>query len=71
MRTAKIMQKRFEDFRILRNRISHCERINHFQNLNALHTELLESINWIEVEVGNLANKMDTVQNSLTFKVTV
>ena len=69
MRTAKIMQKRFEDFRILRNRISHCERINHFQNLNTLHTELLESINWIESEVGNLATKMDNVQNSFTFKV--
>ena len=69
MRTAKIMQKRFEDFRILRNRISHCERINHFQNLNTLHIELLESINWIESEVGNLATKMDNVQNSFTFKV--
>lgn len=69
MRTAKIMQKRFEDFRILRNRISHCERINHFQNLITLHTELLESINWIESEVGNLATKMDNVQNSFTFKV--
>lgn len=69
MRTAKIMQKRFEDFRILRNRISHCERINHFQNLNTLQIELLESINWIESEVGNLATKMDNVQNSFTFKV--
>ncbi len=69
MRTAKIMQKRFEEFRILRNRISHCERINHFQNLTTLHTELLESINWIETEVGNLANKMDNVQTSLNFKV--
>lgn len=71
MRTAKIMQKRFENFRILRNRISHCEKINHFQNLNVLHTELLESTNWIEIEVGNLAAKMDNVQNSLTFKVTL
>ena len=71
MRTAKIMQKRFEDFRILRNRISHCERINHFKNLSVLHTELLESIEWIEKEVADLAIKMDYVQASLNFKITL
>lgn len=69
MRTAKNMQKRFESFRILRNRISHCERINHLKNLAILHTELLESIGWIEKEVADLASKMDYVNSSLNFKV--
>ena len=69
MRTAKNMQKRFESFRILRNRISHCERINHLKNLAILHTELLESIGWIEKEVADLASKMDYVSSSLNFKV--
>lgn len=69
MRTAKNMQKRFESFRILRNRISHCERINHLKNLAILHTELLESIGWIEKEVADLASKMDYVNLSLNFKV--
>lgn len=69
LRTAKNMQKRFENFRILRNRISHCERINHFKNLMILHTELLESIGWIEKEVADLASKMDSVQTSLNFRI--
>ncbi len=69
MRTAKTMQKRFENFRILRNRISHCEQINNFQNLLTLRTELLESIGWIEIEVKNLASNMDNIQASLNFKV--
>ena len=69
MRTAKNMQKRFESFRILRNRISHCERINHFKNLTILHAELLESIGWIEKEVADLTSKMDYVNSSLNFKV--
>ncbi|WP_294431898.1 hypothetical protein [uncultured Treponema sp.] len=69
MRTAKNMQKRFESFRILRNRISHCERINHFKKLTILHTELLESIGWIEKEVADLASKMDNVQSSLNFRI--
>lgn len=68
-RTAKIMQKRFENFRILRNRISHCEQINNFQNLLTLRTELLESIGWIEIEIKNLAAKMDNIQSALNFKV--
>lgn len=69
LRTAKNMQKRFESFRILRNRISHCERINHFKNLTILHAELLESIGWIEKEVADLASKLDYVNSSLNFKV--
>lgn len=68
-RTAKIMQKRFENFRILRNRISHCEQINNFQNLLTLRAELLESIGWIEIEIKNLAAKMDNIQSALNFKV--
>lgn len=71
MRTAKNMQKRFESFRILRNRISHCERINHLKNLAILHTELLESIGWIEKEVADLASRMDNVQSSLNFRITI
>lgn len=71
MRTAKNMQKRFENFRILRNRISHCERINHFKNLTILHAELLESIGWIEREVADLASRMDNVQSSLNFRITL
>lgn len=58
-----------EWFDILRNRISHCEQINIFKNLTALHTELLESIGWIESEIKNLACKMDNIQVSLNFKV--
>lgn len=54
MRTPKAMQKRFENFRNLRNRISHCERIIHYKNLSNVRSEILESIKWVDLMCMNL-----------------
>lgn len=65
LRTIKNLQPRLERFRILRNRISHCERISHFSDLQKLHAELLETITWVEKEIANLAMQVDDVPQVL------
>lgn len=47
-RNIKYLQIRFDKIRILRNRVSHHERIIHWKNLCDQHDELLESIKWLD-----------------------
>lgn len=44
----KYLQTRFDRIRVLRNRVSHHERIIHWKNLSDQHDELLESIKWLD-----------------------
>lgn len=47
-RNIKYLQTRFDRIRVLRNRVSHHERIIHWKNLSDQHDELLESIKWLD-----------------------
>ena len=58
-RNIKNLQARFDKIRILRNRVSHHERIIHWKNLITQHDELLESIKWLDNASYELACSCD------------
>ena len=58
-RNIKNLQARFDKIRILRNRVSHHERIIHWKNLSIQHDELLESIKWLDNASYELACSCD------------
>ena len=58
-RNIKYLQIRFDKVRILRNRVSHHERIIHWKDLYLQHDELLESIKWLDKASYELACSCD------------
>ena len=58
-RNIKYLQIRFDKVRVLRNRVSHHERIIHWKDLNTQHAELLESIKWLNNTSYELACSCD------------
>ena len=58
-RNIKYLQTRFDRIRVLRNRVSHHERIIHWENLSDQHDELLESIKWLDKSSYELAYSCD------------
>lgn len=58
-RNIKYLQTRFDKIRILRNRVSHHERIIHWKDLPTQHYELLESIKWLDNASYELAVSCD------------
>ena len=58
-RNIKYLQIRFDKIRILRNRVSHHERIIHWKDLDIQHNELLESIKWLDNASYELACSCD------------
>lgn len=59
LRNIKSLQKIFEKTRLLRNRISHYERIIHWKDLKEQHLQLLECIKWINEEAFEIVKKVD------------
>ena len=58
-RNIKYLQTRFDRIRVLRNRVSHHERIIHWKNLSDQHDELLKSIKWLDKASYELACSCD------------
>ena len=58
-KNIKYLQTRFDRIRVLRNRVSHHERIIHWENLSDQHDELLESIKWLDKSSYELAYSCD------------
>ena len=59
-RSIKALQRIFEKMRLLRNRVSHYERLIHWKDLKDQHLQLLECIKWLSVEAYNVAKEVDT-----------
>ena len=59
-RTHKFLYAKLEKMRMLRNRISHYERIIHWKDLSAQHDLLLEMIKAIDVNAYAIAFETDT-----------
>ena len=58
-RNIKYLQTRFDKVRVLRNRVSHHERIIHWKDLDLQHNDLLESIKWLDRSSYELACSCD------------
>ena len=58
-KNIKSLQKIFEKMRLLRNRVSHYERLIHWKDLKDQHLQLLECIQWLNVESYNLVKEID------------
>lgn len=54
-RNVKSLQKIFEKIRLLRNRVSHYERLIHWKDLTAQHLQLFECIRWLSDESYGVA----------------
>ena len=59
-RNMKSIQKVLEKMRLLRNRVSHYERLIHWKDLHAQHDQLLKCIRWLNEEAYQLAMQIDT-----------
>jgi predicted nucleic acid-binding protein len=57
-RKRKLLSKRFQDIRTLRNRVFHHEPIWHWSDLRQQHNDLLEAIGWMN---GNWCRSLATV----------
>ncbi|MBP3562754.1 MAG: hypothetical protein J6J67_09675 [Treponema sp.] len=44
---------------LLRNRVSHYERLIHWKDLKDQHSQLLECIKWLNVESYNIVKEID------------
>ena len=44
---------------LLRNRVSHYERLIHWKDLKDQHLQLLECIKWLNVESYNIVKEID------------
>lgn len=62
-KSIKNIQKRFDKIRILRNRVSHYERIIHWKDLEEQHAHLLECINWLDEAAYALIGKIDRFEH--------
>ncbi len=58
-RNQKSQEKRWNEIRLLRNRIFHHERIIHWTNLSDQHKRLLELIGWISPEIKDMSLRLD------------
>ena len=58
-KNIKSLQKIFEKMRLLRNRVSHYERLIHWKDLKDQHLQLLECIKWLNVESYNIVKEID------------
>lgn len=58
-RSIKNMQSIFDRIRILRNRVSHYERVIHWKDLQAQHNQLLQCIYLLDEAAYNLALETD------------
>ena len=58
-RNIKSLQKIFEKMRLLRNRVSHYERLIHWKDLKDQHLQLLECIKWLNVESYEIVKEID------------
>ena len=58
-RSAKSLQKTFDKIRLVRNRVSHYERIIGEKDLSAQHDQLLECIRWIDESAYALVAEAD------------
>lgn len=58
-RNIKALQKIFEKMRLLRNRVSHYERLIHWKDLKDQHSQLLECIKWLNVESYEVVKEID------------
>lgn len=69
VRTRRVLSRRFNKIRRLRNRIFHHEPIWYWQDLPQQHEQILEAISWIEPAVKELVMTIDRFpqiyQNSL------
>ncbi len=59
LRSIKSLQNIFDKIRILRNRVSHYERIIHWKDLLSQHEQLIECIKWLDEESFNLVAEID------------
>ena len=59
MRAIKSLQNIFDKIRILRNRVSHYERIVHWKDLKNQHEWLLECIYWLDENAFRFAFETD------------
>ena len=58
-RSIKNLQETLNKMRLLRNRVSHYERIIHWKDLSAQHGQLLECIRWMDGTAHILAKGTD------------
>jgi len=59
LRNVKNLQKIFERIRVLRNRVSHYERILHWKDLESQHAQLSECIKWLDESAFQLLTEID------------
>jgi len=59
IRTRRVLSKRFNRIRNLRNRVFHHEPIWYWQDLAQQHVDILEAIAWIEPAMRDLACAID------------
>ncbi len=59
LRSVKNLQKIFERIRVLRNRVSHYERILHWKDLESQHAQLSECIKWLDESAFQLLTEID------------
>lgn len=57
------IQKKFENIRVLRNRVFHYERIIHYTDLDTQHQQILECIKWMSLELYEFAENIDTYKD--------
>lgn len=60
IRNIKTLQNIIEKMRLLRNRVSHYERLIHWKDLKAQHDQLLECIRWLNEETYQVVKEIDT-----------
>lgn len=58
-RTRATLSKRFEKIRRLRNRVFHHEPIWKFEDLETRHSEILETLGWINRELERTVTMID------------
>ena len=58
-RSVKNLQRIFERIRVLRNRVSHYERIVHWKDLEAQHVQLSECVKWLDESSFQLLSEID------------
>jgi hypothetical protein len=56
----KFIKSRLDRVRKLRNRVFHHERIVHWLDLQQQHESMLEVIEWIDFDLGSIADKVDS-----------
>ena len=70
LRNTKSIQSIFEKMRLLRNRVSHYERLIHWKDLTQQHKQLLECIKWLSPVSFELAIKINCFDNIIQDGIT-